>query len=246
MPEHNTPSASAQDYSKLYIPGAIIIAGALMAGALYFALAGTRAPAGGGPVAANVNIKDVKITDDDPYIGEKNAPVIIAYWSDYQCPYCKAVEVGGIPQIPIEPAIPKIISEYVNTGKVKIVFKDYPFLSEDSDTAALYGRAVWKLYQSKYYEWREAMYKAQDEEHGGFGNEASILELSGKIAGIDKNALKADVAANKDTYTERITADRAEGASFGINGTPGFITGETLIPGASEFPQFKAAIDAQL
>src|SRR5947209_18244697 len=93
MPENQPVSASAaaQDYSKFYIPAAIVIAGALVAGATYAALGkqgGT--PAQGGAQAQSANIKDVKITDQDPYIGQKNAPVVLAYWSDYQCPYCKA------------------------------------------------------------------------------------------------------------------------------------------------------------
>jgi protein-disulfide isomerase len=231
----------------LYTPIAIVVAGLFIGGGLMYGLKGTSAGTGtatGGAPAKAVNIKDVK-TDGSPYIGNANAKVVLAYWSDYQCPFCKAVEHGH-EQIPIEPSFPTLIKEYVDTGKLKIVFKDYPFLSEDSDTAALYGRAVWEMYQSKYWEWREAMVEAQDEEHGGFGDEATILALSGKIAGIDAQALKAKVAEKGAAYAAAIAADRAEGASFGINGTPGFITGKTLLPGAVGIAEFKAAIDPQL
>ncbi len=235
------------DYSKFYIPGAIVIAGVIIGVCLIVALSPAAGTNAGGGAQVAVNIKDVTVTDSDPYIGEKNAPVVIAYWSDYQCPYCKAVEVGGIPQIPIDPAIPVLIRDYVNTGKVKIVFKDYPFLGEDSITGALYEHAIWKLYPTKFYEWREAMFKAQDEEQDiNFGDEASIIALIKKIPGIDANAVKADVAANTDEYTQIINEDKAEGTKFGIQGTPGFITGKTMIPGAVGIDEFKAAIDAQL
>lgn len=237
-----------RDYSALFIPVSIIIAGALIGGGLFFGLSkgGTAGQAGAQQPTAAVNIKDVK-TDGDPYIGKKDAKVVLAYWSDYQCPYCKAVEVGGISQIPIEPALPTLIKDYVNTGKLKIVFKDYPFLGNDSITGALYEHAVWKLYPDKFYEWREAMYKAQDDEGDkGFGDEASIVKLIATIPGMDANKLKADVAANKADYQKKIDADRAEGTSFGISGTPGFITGTTLIPGAAELSTFKNAIDPQL
>jgi protein-disulfide isomerase len=239
------PPSTTRDYSNLYIPASIVIAGIIIGIFVMIGLSNGNFGSNGAPQAANVNIEDVDIAGD-PYIGDENAPVVLAYWSDYQCPYCKAVEVGGVPQIPIDPSIPVLIEEYVNTGKLKIVFNDYAFLSEDSNTAALYGRAVWELYPTKYYEWREAMYKAQDEEHGGFGNEASILTLSRKIAGIDANALKAKVAEKSDEYMALIDADREEGSKFGIVGTPGFITGKTLIPGAVGPEEFKAAIDAQL
>ncbi len=239
------PTAT-RDWTAFITPIAIVVAGALVGGGLYFGLSnGNGGAAAQGGEQLSVNIKDVKV-DGDPYIGNKNAKVVLAYWSDYQCPYCKAVETGGIPQIPLEPAIPILIKEYVDTGKLKVVFKDYPFLSEDSTTAALYGRAVWEMYQDKYWEWREAMFKAQDEEHGGFGDEASIVALMQKISGIDAAAVKARVASKRDTYTQEVSADRAEGTSFGITGTPGFITGKTLIPGAADIASFRSAIDPQL
>lgn len=233
---------------KLAVPIAIVIAGALIAGAVYFASIG-RAPvnagAGAPPAQPSVNIKDVKIAGN-PFIGKPNAPVILAYWSDHQCPYCKAVEVGGVPQIPLTPAIPELIKDYVDTGKLKIVFKDYPFLGPDSTTAALYEHAVWELYPDKFYTWREAMMNAQDAENGGFGNEESILGLINTISGMDSNRAKALVAKKTDEYTKAIEADRQEGASFGIQGTPGFIVGTKLIAGAADPSVFRAAIDEHL
>ena len=179
---------------------------------------GTQA-AGGQPPAVAVDVEDVKIDDNDPYIGDKNAPVTLVVWEDYQCPFCKAVEVGH-DQIQVVPAMPELVRDYVKTGKLRIVFKDYAFLGDDSKIAAVYDNAVWKLYPEKYYEWREAMYKAQDEEHAGFGTEATILALIKKIPGMDSAKLKADVTANVEAYTKEADEDRAEGASFGITGTP--------------------------
>ncbi|MBI5645283.1 thioredoxin domain-containing protein [Candidatus Kaiserbacteria bacterium] len=233
-----------KEYSNLYLPGAIVLAGIIVAVGLY---AGLSAGSGGGGGDQNQVAVDVRKVDikNHPYLGEENAPVVVVEWSDYQCPFCKAVEIGHS-QIPTEPAIPKIISEYVDTGKVKIVFKDYAFLGPDSQTAALYGRAIWDLYPTKYWVWREAMYKAQDDENGGFGDEASIVTLIRKISGIDADAVKARVASKNSEYQAAIDADKAEGTSFGIQGTPGFITGKTLLPGAVAFDQFKTAIDQQL
>ncbi|TSC62378.1 MAG: protein-disulfide isomerase [Parcubacteria group bacterium Athens0416_74] len=238
MTEH-----TQKDFSNLYTPIAIVLAGVIIGA---FAMVGISKMGGasGGEQASKVDIADVNI-ENDPYIGEKDAPVVLAYWSDFQCPYCKAVEMGH-PQIPTDPALPVLIREYVDTGKLKIVFKDYAFLSEDSTTAAIWGRAVWDLYPTKYFAWREAMYNAQDEEHGGFGDEASIFELTKTITGIDANAVKTRVGTNAEAYLALIEADKAEGTSFGVQGTPGFITGKTLIPGALSPEEFKAAIEAQL
>lgn len=245
MSEH-----TSRDLSALYIPGAIVAAGLIIGVSIIIAFSGgslnigDSGGTGGTGDQVAVDIEDVDV-NGEPYIGEEDAPITMAYWFDYQCPYCKAVDVGH-PQIPTEPAMPILVRDYVNTGKLKIVFKDYAFLGPDSTTAALYANAVWDLYPQKFYEWHEAMFHAQDEEHGGFGDEASIIELSRGIAGIDAEALRARVAANESEYQAEIDADKAEGSAFGVNGTPGFITGTTLIPGAADPATFTAAIDAQL
>lgn len=228
----------SKDYSKLYVPGAIVLAGVIIGICLIVALAPRAASqAGATQPTANVDVKDVK-TDTDPYIGQKNAPATMAYWSDYQCPFCKQFETVTLPEL---------IQKYVNTGKLKIVFKDYPFLGEDSTTAAEYEHSIWKLYPDKFFTWREAMYKAQDAEGDqGFGDAASIDTLIKSISGLDDAKIKADIAKNKAQYDQEIDADRTEGSNFGINGTPGFITGKSLISGAVDASQFEAAIDSQL
>jgi protein-disulfide isomerase len=236
------PQQQSSAVQSLSIPIAIVVAGALIAGAVYFSSSQTG---GVGVGAPSVDIKDVSVTDATPYVGEKDAPVALAYWFDYQCPFCKAFDVGH-PDIPIEPALPVLMKEYVAVGKLRILFKDFAFLGPDSTTAALYKNAVWDLYPEKFYEWHEAMYRAQDEENGGFGDEASILALIRTIPGLDADRITAQVTKKKSEYLERIEKDRAEGASFGINGTPGIITGTTLISGADTPSAFKAAIDAQL
>lgn len=247
MPETTPRGVAAQDYSALYLPAAIVIAGLMIAVGLFFGLShggASQAAAAGAP--KQVNVKDVKI-DGEPYIGKKDAPLTMAFWSDFQCPFCKAVEVGGIPQIPVKPTFPVLLEKYVNTGKLKIVFKDYAFLGNDSITAAEYGRATWDLYPNIYLTWRTKMYEAQDEEGDqGFGDAASIDALIKKIPGLDDAKIKAQIAAKKAQYDAAIAADQQEGASFGIQGTPGTIVGTKSVDGAQDPSVFTAAIDSQL
>ena len=247
------PSAPAKrDRSALYTPISIVVAGVLIAGGLFLGLShgGGTTAAAGTPQAApapSVNIADVK-TAGEPYIGQANAPVVMAFWSDFQCPFCKAFEVGGVAGIPTAAAMPALLTQYVNTGKLKIVFKDFPFLGNDSITAAEYGRSIWALYPGQYFSWRTAMYKAQDQEGDqGFGNAATIDQLiKSSFPGISDAAVKADIVKNKATYDAAMQADMQEGESDGIQGTPGFIIGTTLISGAEPLASYTAAIDAQL
>ncbi len=114
-----------------------------------------------GKEASKFSIKDIN-TDGLPFIGKADAPVTIVFWGDFQCVYCKSFETGGVPQITTPAALPEIVKNYVETGKVKVVFMDFAFLGEDSITAAIYSRSVWKLYPGRYFAWRTAMYEAQD------------------------------------------------------------------------------------
>lgn len=232
--------------NKFFLPVAVVVAGVLIAGAvLWSGSHPAKAPGVGenGAAAPAVDIKNVKI-EGDPYIGKANAPVVIAFWSDFQCPYCKAAEVGGIPQITTPPSLPDIIKDYVDTGKAKVVFMDFTFLGNDSVTAALYGRSVWKLYPDQYFEWRTAMYTAQDQEGDqGFGNAASIDKLDAKIPGIDAAKIAADVKANTATYQAMVDADKVEAGKAGVNATPAFVIGKKIILGAYPYATIKAVID---
>ncbi|KKW46801.1 MAG: DSBA oxidoreductase [Parcubacteria group bacterium GW2011_GWB1_57_6] len=223
--------------NKYFLPTAVIVAGLVIAGAV-----------GGTGTAPRASIKDVK-TEGEPFIGAASAPVTIAFWSDFQCPYCKAFEVGH-KDIPTPAALPDIIKNYVDTGKVRIVFKDVVFLSPrmgtDSMTGAVYNQSVWKLYPDTYFAWRTAIFNAQDEEGGGFGNAASIDKLNATIPGLDAAKIAADVSANRAAYEKHANDVTAEAQKLGVDATPSIIVGDSLIKGAYPYATFQAALDAAL
>jgi protein-disulfide isomerase len=124
------------------LPISIVVAGLLIGAGLFFGLS-TRGGSAVDPSAGNVTKSQMKallkanvatpINDSpinnsgDIYIGKASAPLTMTYWFDYQCPFCKRFE---------DNVIPNLITDYVNTGKLKIVFKDFPFLGNDSMTGA--------------------------------------------------------------------------------------------------------------
>lgn len=223
-------------FNKYLVPIAVVLAGLFIGGAVIWNgshPAGVGTPGGTAP---KVNIKDVK-TEGAPYIGNVNAPVTIAFWSDFQCPFCQQFELVTLPEI---------VKNYVDTGKVKIVFKDFQFLGPDSETAGLYSRAVWELYPAQYHAWHTAMMTAQDQEHGGFGDEASVQKLTRTVVGIDEAKVSAAVKEKSAAYKALLAADRVEASKFGVNATPSFIIGTQVIAGAQPYANFQAAIDAVL
>ncbi len=231
----------------ILIPVAIIIAGGMISGSIVWtahqaslqqaALAPVdSASPPGQPPAPPANIADVK-TDGAAYIGKADAPVVMAYWFDYQCPYCKQEE---------ETVFPQLIKDYVDPGKLKIVFKDFAFLGPDSDVASRAARAVWAVAPDKFAEWHKAMFDHQDQENAGWGNEDDILALTATIPGIDAAKVKQLMTDKQSDYTNAMQADANEGYSMGVGGTPSFLVGKDMMVGAQPYEKLKAAIDAQL
>lgn len=241
----STTGGTSSDH-KLAVPISIVVAGIVIAGAIMFsnrssggsiatgAGAQPQQQAGQQPAQAP-DISKVKIAGQ-PSIGNPDAPVTIAYWYDFQCPFCRRVE---------ENVMSQLINDYVKTGKVKIVYKDYQFLGEDSQTAGLAERAVWEAAPDKFYQWHKAMYDKQDDENAGWGNKADILALTASL-GIDAARVEQLMTTKAAEYQKAMDADKAEGSAFGITGTPSVIIGKKVIQGAQPFAAFKAAIDEAL
>ncbi len=233
MEEQQKSSNSVQ-----WIAIAIIVAALIISGAVLY----TNPKSNTGNNTGNNNTGTQPVVVDAskvktagvPFVGNANAKVIIAYWSDYQCPFCKRFD---------EDAIKNAYNEYVVTGKAKIVFKDYSFLGADSITAGLAARAVWELYPDKFYQWHVAMFTKQDNENAGWGKKADILALISSL-GMDASKVDQLMTSKAAEYQKAMDADKAEGTAFGINGTPGTIVGKQMISGAQPYATLKAAIDA--
>ncbi len=230
----------------ILIPVAIIIAGAMISGSIVWtarqaalqtaAMAPVDSTAPAQPPAPPADIADVNL-DGAAYIGQDNAPVVMAYWFDYQCPYCKQEE---------ETAFPQLIKDYVDTGKLKIVFKDFAFLGPDSEAAGRIARAVWQLAPDRFRDWHKAMFDHQDQENAGWGSQDDILALTGTIAGIDVDKVKALITDKAGDLNQAMQADANEGYSMGVGGTPSFLVGKQLMVGAQPYEKLKAAIDGEL
>ena len=84
--------------------------------------------------------KGVASIDDDPILGDKNAPVTIIEFSDYECPFCKRH---------FDSTHPELVKKYIDTGKVKLVFRDFPLsfhepMASKEAIAASCARPRWR------------------------------------------------------------------------------------------------------
>lgn len=180
--------------------------------------------------AANASkaIKDMEkeLASDtlSPVVGNPKGSVTLIEFFDYHCGYCKHML----------PVVTQLIEE---DKDVKVVFKEFPILSEDSVTAAKAALAVYKIAPKKYFDFHTALMKAS----GSF-DEAKLLEVA-KSLGIDPDKVKSAMASKE--VDDEITKNRAIATKAGISGTPAMIIGGQLIPGAVEIGELKKKVAAE-
>jgi protein-disulfide isomerase len=199
--------------------------------------AGAAAPAPGGMPAA---FKEAMLSiDGAPVLGDKNAKVAIVEFSDYQCPFCGRN---------FQQTFPEINTDYIKTGKVKYIFRDFPldfhpFALKASEAARCAGE------QGKYWEMHDTLFKNQS------ALQADNLVQYAKDSGADGAQFKTCLDSGKETA--KVKADQAAGQKAGVSGTPGFFVGTTqtdpktikatkFINGAMPYASFKDAIDTLL
>ena len=202
--------------------------------------AGQSSSVGSGSVSTNSGVGQQTNTSTapevgDPYIGNQSAPLTMYYWSDYQCPFCQRFETQ---------VLPTLKSEYVDSGKLKIVFRDLQFLGRDSTTAAVWGRAVWQDYPDEYFTWRQAIYENQGTENSGWVSaEASQAASS---LGMDVSKLNSLIDQNGAAYKSAIAGDYNDGTQSGIDNTPSFTLGDKTIIGDQPLSVFTGDINGLL
>ncbi len=230
---------------KYLTPIAVVVGAVIIALAFFFGHGGqtTQTPTtttgtSGTTTGSAVTISEVK-TAGEPIVGNANAPVTMALFFDYQCPFCKQFD---------QTVTNQLYTNYVQTGKLKIVFKNFDFLGPNSITASEYAYALWALYPNQFYAWYQAVFAAQGTESRTA--DATYLpgleKVTATIPGIDNSKVIALMNKNKAQYDTMIQNDFTEGQSYGIQGTPSVIIGTTLLQGAQTYDAVAALVDAQL
>ncbi len=157
---------------------------------------------------------------NDSYIaGNPKGDVTVVEFFDYRCPYCKQVQSSVVKLREEDP-------------KIRVVYREFPILSKESDVAAHAAIAAKK--QGKYLEFHDAMMAAR----GGFDDDM-IFSIAAKV-GLDVGKLKKDM---QDPAIDSIIArTRKLAEDIGVTGTPGFIFGRRLVPGAVTYDEMLSLV----
>lgn len=180
---------------------------------------------------------DPATIDDDEVKGSASAKVTLIEFTDYQCPFCSRH---------FEQTLPDILKNYVDTGKVKYVVRDYPLsfhpnAQKASEASECAGE------QGKFWEMHDKLFQTQGEWSNLSDAPAKFKEYAKAL----KLTASFDTCLDSGAMADEVNADLADGSAAGISGTPGFwIVSEDgqskNISGAYPYATFQAAFDEML
>lgn len=159
-----------------------------------------------------------------PVFAPEGYDVVIVEFFDYSCGYCKKSQ--------------STVDQLLQADKkIKIVYKEFPILGPSSMEMSQVSTAVALTYPESYKKFHDALMKTNER------GKAAALKAASSV-GLSSAKLEEVLKSQKDKIDSIIQSNLALGSSIGINGTPGFVIGEELIPGAVELGEFKSRVAA--
>lgn len=232
------PALPTQSRTSLALPGAIVIAGIIIAGSILYTNGSRTASVGDANPQADaprvVERTSIESTDD-PSLGSPDAPVTIVEFSDFQCPFCR---------IFWQDTFGKLKEEYIDTGKVRLIYRDFPLAFHSAAKPAAVG-AECAQEQGKFLEYHNAIFAGQAAQGTGtISFTVSDIRTWAHTGGLEMTAFNQCI--NSSDFDAEIEADVAAGTAAGVSGTPSFFVNGAEIVGAQPYAVFKQMIDEAL
>jgi len=177
------------------------------------------------------------VSNGSPILGDPNAPITLVEFGDYQCHYCNVF---------FQTIEDDIIKNYVKTGKVKIIYKDYNIIGPDSINASHGAHCANE--QGLFWEYHDILFSNWTGENNGWASARNLTIFAEEInADVDKWAQ----CMNEKSHSITINESNNDARSLKLTGTPAFFVinseGEYVkVFGAQSFEVFKKIFDNQL
>jgi len=175
---------------------------------------------------------------NNPVLGKKDAPIALIEFSDYQCTYCKRF---------FETTLPALKTEYIDTGKIQYIFRDFPLEQRHAQARKAAEAAHCAGDQGKYWEMHDVIFQNQHALQPD-----KLKEYARKLA---LDPARFDACLDNGKYTTEVKKDSEDGMTAGVQGTPAFFIGKirpdktirgTLISGVRPITVFRREIDRLL
>ncbi|MEQ1561392.1 MAG: thioredoxin domain-containing protein [Nitrospira sp.] len=225
---------------KLSVPIALVIAGGLIAGSLYYS--NIKVTKEAVKVSEKTEVKSVDmrpVSGDDHILGNPDADIVIVEYSDTECPYCKQFHA----------TLARVMSEYGSSGKVAWVYRHFPIdaLHSKARKEAEATECANELGgPEKFWEYINLVYATT-----GSNNSLDPAELPKIAKTVGLNVTTFNTCLSSGKYAEKVQADYEDAIKAGGQGTPTSIILtkdgiKTPVPGALPYENLKAVIDAVL
>lgn len=190
-------------------------------------------------MAGPADVNAVSATDDGRVQGKADAPLTLIEYSDFTCGYCLKF---------FKETLPKLQATYIDTGKVRFMYRDYPRADRGVGVeAAVAARCAGA--QGRYWAMHDRLFGE------GSKLDSGSFKSAAKSLGLDQ--AEFGKCFDERRHLESIFQDRHEANRWGFHGTPGFILMQTVagptekvpavaIPGAFPFEAFAEEIDRML
>jgi protein-disulfide isomerase len=169
----------------------------------------------------------------DMALGPANAPVTITEFASMTCPHCAAFNAD---------VFPKIKSTYIDTGKIRYVFREFP-LDIKAAAGSMLSRCIAKDDAAKYFAVTDLLFKQQSD--WVTKNTTETLSRIGKQAGLSQQAV--DDCLKDQSLLDKIVADQKfANEVLKVNSTPTFFINGEMIKGETSFEEFDKRIKSLL
>ena len=179
--------------------------------------------------------------DDDPILGNPNAPLTIVEFSDFQCPFCLRF---------YQQTLPLLQENYIDTGKIKLVYRDLPLDNLHQNARTVHIAAECADEQEKFWEYHDVLFETQAEWQSLDSSELQST-LSQYATDLGLQAASFESCLQSQDMADEVNKDSLEAARYGATGTPTFFIGTekdgfVKLVGAQPFSSFQNVIDTQL
>lgn len=254
MPKDDgTKSAKARGSAKPKGPGRggvppLLLGGAVLVALVVAVVVGLRLEGGGderetpdtASVVDHVDAEQrewgqslARRTNDDPMaLGSADAPVVLVAYSDFACPYCAAWA---------QETQPELVERYVDSGDLRIEWREFPYLGELSQTLSVGAVAAGE--QGAFWEYQEAVFERQDELKSAADPDAVLDGIVADL-GLDGDRFQEDLSSERSGIS--VGHDFVEGQQIGVSATPAFIINGDPVMGAQPLDVFVRSVDTAL
>ncbi|MCS6937158.1 MAG: DsbA family protein [Candidatus Bipolaricaulota bacterium] len=167
---------------------------------------------------------------EEPSKGAPDAPVTIVEFADFKCGFC----VRHFTR-----TLPLIVTEYINTGKVRYIYRNFAFLGVESRWAAEASECAHE--QGRFWEYHDKLFETV-----AAGSQLLRSTLKELAAGLGLDTAKFNACLDQSKYKAEVDEDIAAGREAGVTGTPSFVINGQLMVGAHPIETFRQKIEEAL